>query len=150
AGAVLGAGVHLVHGFQVKRNAKVLLEEATEAEQNNQPSKALECLGLYLGLQPQDNDALARYGTLLNKVAKSPRGLMQALFALEKVLRAEPDRTDVRREAIEVSLKLGRYNDAQDHLKSESIKALVEKDVELKKMEAACLEGEGKYDEANK
>jgi tetratricopeptide (TPR) repeat protein len=96
--AALGVGVHLVHGYQVKRNASSYLrladkakedaekakKDADDARDENKPeeekkfrakekeylAKELEHLVRYIGFVPKDIDALARYGEALDDMAK--------------------------------------------------------------------------------
>jgi len=49
-------GTHFLHGYQVRRNASGLLEQADRAEQEKEPIKALEYLSRYVGLVPADAD----------------------------------------------------------------------------------------------
>src|SRR5690348_2278148 len=73
--AVLGVGVHLVHGFQVKRNAAALLnladnakadaqkahQEAEEARKQNNAAKEKECLAKEDEFLTKEMDYLMRY-----------------------------------------------------------------------------------------
>ena len=96
--AVLGIGVHVVHGVQNKRNASVLLsqadkakeqadkakEEADKAKENKDAgkekeyrdkekefrAKEVEHLERFLGFRPEDINARARYGEALDEQAK--------------------------------------------------------------------------------
>ncbi len=98
-GAVLGVSVHLVHGYQVKRNASVYLhmadkakeeadtakkdadafrekkdsdkEKESQARERESRAKEIGYLARYLGLMPRDIDALARYGEALDDNAKA-------------------------------------------------------------------------------
>jgi predicted Zn-dependent protease len=119
AGLVLGAPlVHLVHGYQVRRSAGALLDRADRAEQEGRLSGALDYLRRYLGFRPNDSEVLARYALLLadKQVATTPRATLRALFALDAALRQAPDRQDVRRKAVDLALRLGRFGGAQEHL----------------------------------
>src|SRR5260370_40180267 len=71
--AVFGTGVHFLHGFQLKRNAGALLEQANRAEREGHLEQAAEYLSHYLAYAPGDTDALARYGFLLDRSARSRR-----------------------------------------------------------------------------
>src|ERR1700694_1623482 len=90
SGFFLGVSVHLVHGFQVQRTAGELLEEADQAEAAGQTDKAIEYLDYYLGLKPRDFDAMARYGMLLTRSAKTPLARVDGARVLEKVLLNKP------------------------------------------------------------
>ncbi len=113
---VLGGTVYFVHGWQVRRNAHVLLEEADRAEHEGQSEAALEHLENYLGLEPHDTDARAKYGLLLAKLAKTRHEVERAFLTLEDVVRRDGKRQDARHEAARLGLRLGRFAEAKAHL----------------------------------
>jgi tetratricopeptide (TPR) repeat protein len=118
-GAVLFAvGVHFLHGFQERRNASALLKQAERAEADGQNEQAVKHLRTYLGFVPDDTAALARYGLLLERLARSPGGRSQALLVLEQVLRRQPERNDIRQKLIDLAMhpQIARYGDARAHL----------------------------------
>src|SRR3954452_12238011 len=90
--ALLGGGVHLVHGFQVKRNAGALLRRAEQAEKKGDLEEDEKYLSRYLVYRPDDADALARYALLLDKRDTAGKGRVRVLTVLEQVLRRAPDR----------------------------------------------------------
>jgi tetratricopeptide (TPR) repeat protein len=145
--ALLGVGVHFLHAVQVKRNAHVLLEQADQAETNGQEQEAAALLTQYLGMVPEDSAALARYGLLTDKLAKNPRQRLTAFFVLEKVLRLDGSRAEVRRHLAEMAIDLGRFADARVHLERLQ-KDLGNNDVELLHLRARCEVREFKYDKA--
>jgi tetratricopeptide (TPR) repeat protein len=108
--------VHLIHGFQVKRHARDLLEEADNVERDGQVGTAVNLLHQYLALVPGDTDALARYGLLLDRQARNRRERQLPLFLLEQVLRRDSTRTAIRRKVVEIALDLQRFSDAKAHL----------------------------------
>src|SRR4051812_19783983 len=75
--ALCGAGTHLLHGHQLRRNAGTLLARADRAEQESQTGdpggreagarKAAEYLRRYLAHQPGDTEARARLAGLLGE-----------------------------------------------------------------------------------
>src|SRR5436305_6005263 len=85
---VLGVGVHFLHGFQVKRNAGALKEQAEKAEEAGDLRHAADYFRQYLGFVPGDTDALARRGLLLanEKLATSARACLEAYLVLDAVL----------------------------------------------------------------
>src|SRR5688572_21238542 len=124
---VLGAGGYLIYEVQTRRNAGKLLAQADFAKQQKKTSREATILDRYLRYRPEDTDALARYGLLQADLATSAPGASvqeheAALLVLEKVLGHEskrddvPKRDDVRRRAIDLSLKLGRLANAKDHI----------------------------------
>ncbi len=117
--AVLGVGVHFVHGFQVKRNAVGLLQQADRARDADETAKEIDSLGRYLRMVPEDWDALARYAGRLDdmaKAAKRPQARVMPFLHFEAVLRNQPDRDDIRRQQVERALAIGRFAEAILHL----------------------------------
>lgn len=118
AAALFALGIHLLHGFQERRNASSLLQQAERAEQDGKAEQAAQHLRTYLGFAPDDTDALTRYGLLLSRLASQPQARAQALEVLEQVLRRDPSRADVRRQLVDIAMhpQLARYADAREHL----------------------------------
>ena len=143
--AALGVFIHLVHGFQVKRNARALLEQATVAEQEGRPEQAAEHLALYLGMAPHDTEALARYALLLHRLAREPKARLKAFFTLERALRQLP-RADLRRQAATAALDLGRFSDARAHL--ELLLKDSPADAELLRLQGRCEAGTHAFNKA--
>lgn len=139
-GLILGAAVHWLHGYQVQRNAKVFLREAQRAKEEGKLGDAVRNLRWYVDLVPNDVDALADLGSMLAKL--SAPGPAYATF--EKVLRLDPNRTDVRRELASVAIQLGRYRDAREHLEKHLLKDPPE-DAELLFLFATCQEAMDDY-----
>jgi hypothetical protein len=75
----------------------------------------VDYLHRYLSYVPEDSDALARYGLLLDKSAESPRARSRALDVLQQAVRREPGRRDVRREVVRIALDLRRFGVAREH-----------------------------------
>jgi tetratricopeptide (TPR) repeat protein len=148
--ALLGGGVHLVHGFQEKRSSGELLRRAEAAEKKGDLETNEKILNRYLVFRPDDAAALAKYGLLLaRRDDDAGRRRVQALAILEQALARglETDRDDaLRREALRkaadlaMTLAVPRYKDAEEHLKK-----LLESspgDAELERLTGRCLEGE--------
>jgi tetratricopeptide (TPR) repeat protein len=142
----LGVGVHLVHGYQIKRNAGALLGQAEQAEQEAQPARAADYLGQYLGLEPGDNDALARYGVLLDKLARNPRQRLRPFYLLEQVLRRDGSRADVRRRLARMGTELEQFSAARAHL--EVLLKEAPGDAELLQLMGRCEAGERRFNKA--
>jgi tetratricopeptide (TPR) repeat protein len=137
---VFGTSVYFLHGFQVKRNANVFLQEAerslTQAkeakmaknvrEERDGYRNAIRYLGWYVRLVPDDVDNVAKLATLLAdraKVSLANRNQNNRLFGhaftmLERVLRQDPDRKGTRRRLIEMLMTppMYRYKDAKEHI----------------------------------
>jgi tetratricopeptide (TPR) repeat protein len=145
-GVALGAGVHVVHGFQVRRNAGALLEQAKVAEQEGRPAEAADALEQYVSLTPDDTDALARYGTLLRQAARTPQDLVRAFLVLEQALRRDAGRADVRRQVAELGVRFGRFQQAREDL--DLLLKDNPDDVALLQLRGLCELGDRKPDEA--
>ncbi len=128
--ALLAVGLHFLHGFQVARNAGVLLARADEARTHAEEAKkagdapanaaslaqAADYLKRYLGFHPDDPDAVAKLGLVLEEQANTPLLKQRAFLVLEKAVRLEPGRDDVRRRLAELAVSIGRTLDAREHL----------------------------------
>jgi tetratricopeptide (TPR) repeat protein len=115
AAVVLGGGsVHLLHAFQVRRNAGALLEQAGQAKAAGDFVRAADYYGRYLGFRPDDAAALAEYGLALDRLAATPRQRLRAFLALDQAVRRDPGRDDVRRRAADLALTLGRTAEARE------------------------------------
>jgi tetratricopeptide (TPR) repeat protein len=151
--ACLMAGVHFLHAYQIKRNAASLLEQASQAEEQDRLSDASELLGNYLAFVPNDKDVLARYGLLLERRSDSAKSIgekirtrIQAFIVLEKASRLAPERQDLHRKLAQVAMDLGRFNDAQTHL--QVLLKAAPNDGELEHLLGQCYEGGAEYSQA--
>src|SRR5256885_1979308 len=79
--AVLAVAVHFAHGYQVRRNARSLLEQAEHVESAGDLAQAAVYLEQYLGLERGDVDAQEQYARLLNQLAKTDRARFRAFYA---------------------------------------------------------------------
>jgi tetratricopeptide (TPR) repeat protein len=130
--ALLGGGVHLLHGFQVRRQAVALRVASERAEEETHLDEAVRQLRGYVFLEPTDIPAQLRLGQLYAQKADAAlkasdvaalRGNADAAFTmLEKVLRTaddsvpQDDLRKARRKAAEMALLIGRPSDAETHL----------------------------------
>ena len=132
---ILGLGVHLLHGFQVQRNAIVFLEaakqalarldEAIQAGSEAQTRKAFgemkQQLDSYHQLRPEDLDTIEEFAghmqsrgqSLLEKAtgemqAQGVAFLVSAFRERERLLRLDPARNDARRQQVELAMLLAR------------------------------------------
>jgi tetratricopeptide (TPR) repeat protein len=137
--AILGTSVYFVHGYQVRRNATGLLEQARMAEDEGKVTQALDYLSQYIHLVPSDTDVLARYGQMLRKAARKPRDKMEAYFVLDRVVNRDGSRQDVRLEVIRLAIELGRFEDARVHI--DQLLKLVPADAVVLGLRARCEAG---------
>ena len=153
AAAAFGAGVHFLHGFQVKRNAGALLEQADRAEREGRPQETADYLQRYLGYAPQDHEALARYGLLLlDRVSErgTARDKERVFLVLDRVLTQSPERDDVRRRQAQLALELHRYGDAKDRLLALVPDREHPKDAEVEELLGQAYAGGGQYTDARR
>jgi tetratricopeptide (TPR) repeat protein len=143
---LLGAGVHLLHGFQSGRNAQALLREARRAEEAGRLDDTARYLQRYLAFQPHDTDELASLCRALDQSATTSGARLRVFMTLEQVLRSDPDRHDVRRRLAEVAMDIGRFDDALLHLAR--LREAASEDGGLEHLVGKCHEATGKYDAA--
>jgi tetratricopeptide (TPR) repeat protein len=143
---VTSIAVHFLHGYQVKRNARALLQQARLARDEGRDSQAAEYLGDYLRYMPKDDDALAEYAQLLDKLAKSPRAQLRAYLVLDQVLRRQPDRLDICRRLAELAMKRGRFLDAEEYLLR--LRQEPPKDAEIEELLGRCQQARARYPQA--
>src|SRR5262249_29890327 len=138
----LGVGTHFLHAYQVKRNAKMLLQQAEAAEKEGKTQECIKNLGLYLAYLPEDTDTLEKYGLLLYDQASGVRGKWFAVQHLEQVVRRDPERSKSRRRVAEFFWQNGRYADATPHLE---VLLQVEPDGDLEYKAGLCYEELGDF-----
>src|SRR6516225_4513690 len=82
----LTLGLHFAHGFQLKRNARALLQRAEKEEDR---AKKIDFLRRYLVFEPGDAEAQAEFALQLSEQTKAlpPRLRLQAFLALEQAVR---------------------------------------------------------------
>ncbi|SIO61511.1 Tfp pilus assembly protein PilF [Singulisphaera sp. GP187] len=116
--ALVGGGIHWVHGVLEKQNVGALLKEADRAERKGDRAGFEKLLARYLAFRPEDGKALARYGLLLAEGAATGRVRLQALQVLERALLHNTERDAIRRRAAELAMspELGKFKEAKVHL----------------------------------
>ena len=135
----------VVHAFQISRNASAFVREAKRAQAEKRPREAIEHLRRYVKLAPDDPEGLLLFGTLLASVNRSEA----ALLTLSQALQKWPDRMDIRRKFVEVSMNVGRFADATDQLKDSLIPASPS-DGGLLELLSDCQVGQSQYQDAEK
>jgi tetratricopeptide (TPR) repeat protein len=127
AALVVGAvGVHVLHRLQTRRHATYYLEQARTARADGNLFDAGDFYQRYLALNPRDSEVLAEFGLVradLGLAQNDPTAMNEAYNYFETALRAGASWNDPelqeksRRKLAEVSLRLGRYVDAETQLK---------------------------------
>lgn len=90
---------------QIPRIADTVRRRADAAREAGQLDEAAQHLQRFLTYKPSDPAALAEYGLLLNDLAPSEAARRQARPVLEKALREDPRRLDVRRALVNLLLE---------------------------------------------
>ena len=87
-GIVVGvsAAVYFLHQLQVDRNADVFRIRAEAAREKGEFRQAIKEYTQYLAFRPDDKEARAELGILIQDNAKSGDSLLQAFLMFERVL----------------------------------------------------------------
>ena len=137
-GIVLLGSVYTIHGWQVRRNAGSLFDLSQQAKADGNVDKAREFMGRYVGLVPNDINAMADYGLLLDESSEPGGTSRQVFMVFEEVLRNDPTREDIRRRQVEIAMALGRIPDALAHVKV--LRQSHPTDARLSYLAGCCLE----------
>jgi tetratricopeptide (TPR) repeat protein len=117
--AVLAGGLVLAHTVQAGRIPDALMAQADRthelaADDPKKADAAIAYLRQYLEFRPADVEAMEKLSEWLR--ARKKTGESSDLLRLyDRILAADPDRHDTRREALKASLKIGRFTDAEAH-----------------------------------
>jgi len=138
---LLGGSIHLVHAAQERRLAAALLTRADLAEKKGDLAQAETYLRRYVAARPEDDEAFGRYALLLVAAADDdPQRIIRALAVLERAIGRDPARIDLRRRAVDLSMRPGvdRHRAADDHL--ETLLKAKPDDGELEELRGLCSE----------
>lgn len=112
-------GVHLLHGYQLDRNANFLKVQAEKARDAGDVEEAINQYNQYLRHR-DDRDGYKELAELVVDVAKeadaSRRQQFRAYNILEEAIRRHPDLDEVRASLVDYTMMMGRFADAQDHI----------------------------------
>ncbi len=156
--AAFGGGMHLMHGFQMQRNASALLERARRAEAGNDLEKAEQSLREYLNLKREDGPAWEWFARVVDHQSSERRRADRSFLVHEEALRYNSGNVKLERRCADLALELGRYSDAQRHLTalfeqlpkdSQGQPAAVER-AELEDLLGQCERGSTRYEQAEK
>src|SRR5690242_10742982 len=95
--ALLGGGMHLLHEFQVRRNASSLLDRARRAETDNDLEKAERALGQYLNLEREDAPTWEWYARVVDQRDPEGRRRNHNFMVHEEALRHNPGEPKLER-----------------------------------------------------
>jgi len=110
---LLAGGLVGVHTVQARRIPDALKSQADRAAEDEKPDVAIRYLRQYLEFRPDDAEAQERLATLLK--ARPHGDPADLLLLYDKLLRTDPSRSAARREALTLSLRIGRFTDAEIH-----------------------------------
>ena len=144
--AVLSVAVYFLHKLQVDRNADVFRVRAEAAQKNLESGKAIENYTRYLGFRPDDTDARAELGMLIQDNAKSGNDLLRAFLTFEKVLLEDEGRDEIRNRLIDVAIRLQRFSEAESHI--QRLLPAAANSAELEYKLGVCAELQDKLDMA--
>jgi tetratricopeptide (TPR) repeat protein len=110
----LAAATRYVHSRQINRYAGAWLDQANRAEAEGRLDQAADHLSRYIGGHPDDAPVVAQYGRVLTKLSRNPKELTQAFLVLDRALAMQPDDVELRREVVNLALRIGGKVDAVD------------------------------------
>lgn len=143
AAGIIGGAAYQLHGYQLKRNAGALLREANAAKERGDRNQAIQLLERYVALvRNGDAASLAELGLM----QADARRMKDAFRTLERALRQDSSRNDIRRRLIDVALEIGRAHDARYHI--ELLLKEAPDDHELISRLAQCQAEMGEFPEA--
>jgi len=136
---VLVVGVHLLHGFQLDRNAESLKRMAEQAKESGDSKEAIKQYNQYLKYRddPEGYSALADLVVETTDDASATRqDWNRAYVILEEAIRRHPDLKNVRRQLVDYTMRGRRFNEATEHI--QYLKEQGETDPELDFKAAQC------------
>ena len=138
--------VHLVHGFQVRQQARDYLRAADAAVVANDLEGASSHLSRYLAVRPHDVAAQLKYGLILDRQAMTDAARQRAYRYLELVVRRDPNNVLLRQTLAHLAVRLGRFADAARHL--QRLRSADVDRAELEQTLAWCYLGSGDRERA--
>jgi cellulose synthase operon protein C len=142
AGAIAG-----VHAIQAGRIPDALRRQAERAIAAEKPDAAIRFLRQYLEFRPTDADAQEQLANLL-KARAGDSARSELVFLYDKILRNDPARLAVRREAVIACLQLRRFTDAAAH--AEALLKERPEDADAWRYLARAQVGQRQFDAAKK
>jgi tetratricopeptide (TPR) repeat protein len=112
---VLTGALFAVHAVQADRIPGSLKRQAERAAEDGKLDMAIHYCRQYLEFIPDDVDVQVQLVGLLRKRNPAGRAQAEVIFLYDRILRQDPDRHDIRREALMACLRMGRSADAVAH-----------------------------------
>ena len=148
AALVTGGALAGLHTLQAKRIPEALRAQSERAKLTENPDAAVRYLRHYLEFRPDDLEAVEELVALLKKRPVAAQNPADQLQLLERVLRGDPSRQAVRRDALELALVLRRYTAATGH--ATELLQVSPKDAKVWRQLALCQAALQKTDDAKK
>lgn len=104
-----------IHTIQADRIPLALKGQADRALEAGKTDVAIRYLRQFLEFSPDDVEIQVQLVDLLRKRITTGRGQAEVIFLYDRILRLDPDRHDVRRDALTTCLATGRFSDASTH-----------------------------------
>jgi tetratricopeptide (TPR) repeat protein len=143
---VVGIGWFGLHAFQMRQHRRTLLDLANRAEEQGKVGRAVDLLYQYMTLSPEDVDAQAHFGVLVEESDPTVGGRRMAADVYEQVLIRAPERHDIRRRLAKLAFRLEDFDLATAHV--QALRDSFPKDAQLTELLAQCHEARGEYKEA--
>lgn len=105
------------HGREMRKHVGALLSQARLADQSGDVARAKDYYSRYSWLAPQDSNALAEFGLLMERTRPECSSARPVFNRFEDVLRIDPTREDIRRQQVRIALEAGRAPDSLAHAK---------------------------------
>ncbi len=137
--AVLGVTFYVLHNVQTQRHTQGLLAAARESKIEGHLEQAGRCYVRYLALAPHDGEAMTELGLLLREVGEPE----QSFVMLERAVKEQPQRIDLRRVLTELAIEMRCYSHARDHLEHVLVKS--PDDVDSLDLMAECQQAMGDH-----
>src|SRR5947209_3231235 len=140
-----GVAVHLLHGYQFRRQASTLRDRGDQALAQGQTTRALALYSHYLGFVPADPDAREKYVRLLDQTAP-PADRLRVIRLMQQLLLDRPDLYAMRYRLAHNLIGIGRANDAMHEINA--LFGHWDNVAELKHMLGWCQEAREQYADA--
>lgn len=112
-----GGLMAVVHRWQMGRHARGEVEQADQAEAEDEPAEVVRSLARAVRFDPANRAVRARYAMALADQAQSPAERWKALQVLTTVVAQNPTDATARRRAAELALQLDEPDEAIKQLK---------------------------------
>jgi cellulose synthase operon protein C len=113
---VAALSIFFIQRYQVVRMDRSVLARAAQAEKDGNFEEAVRFYQEHFEVVPDDQDAKLKYGDVLLKGTKNLAHQKQAAQLYAQIVTRSPANKDVRRRLAELTVEIGDYNEARQHL----------------------------------